>query len=350
VLGNGIDFFIPKPKSLRFLAEYIVDNSSSRAVKECVIISNCARFEILLVVDNNDTDKQRQQQQQQQQLLQDVSQSLLTQMEYYYDGGGNVPQWKHALLNLLDNDRPKDVFTCASPTTANITSTPKNNISDYWTVYESSPTVLQYLCKIVCGMSPRPNRPATSRVVVFRPFSSRDAHIILQFKRTKDTIVVTTGSKELAKLFEYALRAGKAVRNTQLVPELKELQQQQTTSRRGLSKTELLKNQQVTRIAYEKAVRPLVEEYIQKYHSKTEQQQRIVSLRQNAHALLEQYNFTDDEQRLHIKQWLNRKLHQPTIEIRRHQCLVSYKDEQTFLQQLQEEFRKEYNISGRKPS
>jgi hypothetical protein len=55
-LGDGRDFFVPKPKTIAALQDYIVMKASSSnnlLLLECSVISNCARLEILCVAHKN---------------------------------------------------------------------------------------------------------------------------------------------------------------------------------------------------------------------------------------------------------------------------------------------------------
>jgi hypothetical protein len=79
---------------------------------------------------------------------------------------------------------------------------------------EGSYDVCQHLCRVASGVAKRPSRPG--REVPFRPFSSRDAHVMLQIKRT---VEVTKGARVRA-LFDASLQAGKAARDPSMVPEL----------------------------------------------------------------------------------------------------------------------------------
>ena len=51
ILGDGRDFFVPKPKTLMTLQQYLLENIPN--LTECSIISNCARLEILCSCDIN---------------------------------------------------------------------------------------------------------------------------------------------------------------------------------------------------------------------------------------------------------------------------------------------------------
>jgi hypothetical protein len=92
--------------------------------------------------------------------------------------------------------------------------------------------MVHHLCLVAVGLAPRPRRP--NREIVFRPFSSRDAHILLQLKRTADIITssphwtkpsqnMLPKTSYLLTLLQFALRAGKAARNPNKVPALMEL-------------------------------------------------------------------------------------------------------------------------------
>ena len=45
VLGDGRDYFVPRPKTLQALNQILRQQLQA---KECVVLSNCARFDIFL--------------------------------------------------------------------------------------------------------------------------------------------------------------------------------------------------------------------------------------------------------------------------------------------------------------
>ncbi|KAL3938800.1 MAG: hypothetical protein SGBAC_006363 [Bacillariaceae sp.] len=148
------------------------------------------------------------------------------------------------------------------------------------------------------GASPRPRRP--DRQVIFRPYSSRDAHILLQLKRTKD--VVSSRSGLLNLLLELAIRAGKAARNEKIVPALKELKSY------GSSRDPPLDlSIEIQEKVMEDAIVPLIQECLEKLKAST-QKDSITNLRQAAEAL------STSEEELSI---IRKLLHQPTIQLRR---------------------------------
>ena len=171
VLGDGRDFFVPKPKTLTALNRYIVKNVEG--VLECSAVSNCARFELLLLVD--DTNKSESQRQEFTSIEQKVSQCLLAQVQSHAT--------KQGIVNLLFNfDNPKDIDPKASSNT---------DLALEWMHLEGVECVTRHLAVVAAGMAERPNRPG--RPVPFRPFSSRDAHILLQLKRTSEVCTYSLG-------------------------------------------------------------------------------------------------------------------------------------------------------------
>jgi hypothetical protein len=247
VLGDGRDFFIPRPRTIRALQSYLsthhdrCENQHQYVISECVVLSNCARFEILLVVTTNHynitpntsmvdgkdchtgDDRNRQQ----------FTNDVVTGVQSHHENGNNV--FSTATTSLLD--WPGVIDPIASRTLHSLddeynVEAKIRDVSKFWTVRSGSRDMVHHLCSVAVGLAPRPRRP--NREVVFRPFSSRDAHVLLQLKRTADIITSsphwTKPSKNmlpktsyLLTLLQYALRAGKAARNPNKVPALMEL-------------------------------------------------------------------------------------------------------------------------------
>jgi hypothetical protein len=112
----------------------------------------------------------------------------------------DVPDW------VLDLDQApvKDDDGCEE----------SNELARHWKVYEGVEDVMYHLSSVAAGMASRPRRP--DRDTLFLPFSSRDAHVWLQLKRTKE---VAMERRVKNQLLEYALRSGKVARNPQFVPD-----------------------------------------------------------------------------------------------------------------------------------
>jgi hypothetical protein len=255
VLGDGRDFFIPRPRTIRALQSYLSthhdrgENRHHYVISECVVLSNCARFEILLVVNTNHynitpntfmvnrkdfhTGNDVNRQQLTNDVVTGISSMLVRQVQSHHKYGNNVIS--HATTSLLD--WPGAIDPIASHTLHSLDDeynvTAKiQDVSKFWTIRSGSRDMVHHLCLVAVGMASRPRRP--NREIVFRPFSSRDAHILLQLKRTADIITSsphwTKPSKNmlpktsyLLTLLQFALRAGKAARNPNKLPALMEL-------------------------------------------------------------------------------------------------------------------------------
>jgi hypothetical protein len=104
------------------------------------------------------------------------------------------------------------------------------DLARHWKTYDTMPAILTHWCDVAAGMATRPNRPDrgghrkneddkadedTTRIGPFRPFSSRDAHIMLQMKR-----LVVSGDHAATTtkwIVDTALAGGKAARSNALV-------------------------------------------------------------------------------------------------------------------------------------
>jgi len=92
------------------------------------------------------------------------------------------------------------------------------NLASLFTVTITLDDIVTYLCKVAAGIAPRFSRP--DRPVRFCPFSSRDAHIMLQLKRTSH---VASPFPKMKIILNAALSAGEAARNTKQCPILNKL-------------------------------------------------------------------------------------------------------------------------------
>lgn len=339
VLGDGRDFFVPKPRTLSALQKYIIDHcpTLSSDGNECVILSNCARFEIIVACQDKTTTSTSStetgnQISFQEQLANEISHCLSVQMDHYLEKQTMKQGWKELWMagtsSLLNNasDRPQDVLTTRAPSFHNSDS-PAPIPFAYWNVVVGSESVLPYLCRIAAGMATRPRRPG--RPVLFRPFSSRDAHILLQLKRTRESSLTTDShaisevkrqkQKRIALLLEYALRAGKAARNPKIVPELERLRSEYKPSLSSPENANDMKRiPRVADVAYHKAIVPLIQEYLEKERLSTSNLAKEISeLRRTCLALIHE----DNREEL---QWMSQKLHGLTLELRTQGRFISY--------------------------
>jgi len=384
-LGDGRDFFVPKPKTLMALQQYLLENIPD--ITECSVISNCARLEVLCccnidnVVINNIEDDTKEETRRQQILSRKISNCFVIQMNHYDNISKHKSAWTKMLTQLPINiDRPESVLTRKMISTTRSIPNSESQLSsssftpDYddswWTVIVGTEAILSRICKISAGMASRPRRP--NRPIVFRPFSSRDAHVLLQLKRTRENISFSSSSegegddnynyindkssdsysaenkgddstrtrrrrrlrKILPAILDCALRAGKAARNHLIVPEIKELREMTSAESSVCCSSDLRTSQVVAKAAYEKGIRPLINDCTAKLDDSTDSiEQIIVEFRRNAFDLLvkiekeERKNITCDNNDNHnhnanknvhreLKSWINRRLHRPTIELR----------------------------------
>lgn len=175
-------------------------------------------------------------------------------------------------------------------------------LEKHWTALTNTRDILYHLCLVSAGMAGRPRRP--DRTTIFRPFSSRDAHILLQLKRTKEV----ADGKQVDRVLEVALRAGKAARNVDKVPDLARLREYGTGDSKyasGEAPPEIL--DAVKDAVLQLAILPLVKEGIAATRITRHMDAAIVELRNEAQQMA-----TNEEERI----WIQKRLHQPTLDLR----------------------------------
>lgn len=360
-LGDGRDFFVPKPKTLMALQQYLLENIPN--LKECSIISNCARLEVLCsysytLTFEEDTREtiNKNFKQQEELLVRDISNCFFTQLDHQRNTLKNSNAWAKMVMQLPVNvDRPESVLTREPPTMDSLQ--PVSYYDSWWNTTVGPKEILTHICKISAGMGRRPRRP--DRPVVFRPFSSRDAHILLQLKRTRENIGFSANDgnyeikeyrgnikndtmesnkevehsvkkrKLLPMILDYALRAGKAARNSDIVIEIQELKEMTSAESSVGTVSEQQISQRVANAAYEKGIHPLITECVAKLDDSTNNiDRRIAEFRRNAFSYLLEIetegittdgNNANDNRKVkeeELRSWLNRRLHEPTIEFR----------------------------------
>ena len=247
VLGDGRDFFVPRPKTLQALASFLIEEEEE-SIQECIILSNCARFEVLLVQEqgqppspahggNDDL------------LLLNISRKLVAQCRYYQSQVHPATKWMVTSMDWpgvigTTTTHRKDMDEQQEKQHETLVQMAKE-LQSHWTHLTKLEEIMDHLARVACGMAWRPRRP--DRPVPFRPFPSRDAHILLQLKRTVQAFSHSPASHNVApaaafvssstssprssssssvlliQLLQWALQAGKAARNVHQVPELKAL-------------------------------------------------------------------------------------------------------------------------------
>jgi hypothetical protein len=231
ILGDGRDYFLPKPQTMAALQAYLrrSDDIAARSqlpqhsqwpcqISECVVLSNCARFEILLVV-LVPTDR----------IAQPKNSTTTDATTTWSDLASYISFKLHcqvlshqakpnSIWSALPGDWPAVIDPLATmnqswsdlPVDPHPLDESVNELARHWTVMDGPRDVSRHLCLVAAGLATRPRRD--DRTVVFRPFSSRDAHILCQLKRTH-AIALHSNSPWLSIVLRSALQAGKAARN-----------------------------------------------------------------------------------------------------------------------------------------
>jgi hypothetical protein len=176
------------------------------------------------------------------------------------------------------------------PTSA---STNNNDLPNYWNHVKGTKDICHHLCLVASGMAVHPKYPL--KKVEFRPFSSRDAHITWQLKRTLE--LAFKGSK-LQLILQSALSAGKACRNVDKVSEIFYLQAGMMHSKDDMEEAKLA--------AITKAINPVVDDCVEKVLA-ADQSHQIQKLHTTA------MSWSQNEQ---DATWLRKGLHQPTMALR----------------------------------
>lgn len=277
VLGDGRDFFVPKPRTLTALNRHLIETCDS--VVECSVLSNCARFE-LLVWSPETSDVVRD----------SVSKVLAAQVQAHQRRPFHILQDQIARL-----DSPKSIYANAPPCDG---ESIVSEIRTHWNCQSDVGVVCRHLCLVAAGMASRPNRP--DKQVPFRPFSSRDAHILLQLKRTP-----SEGTR-IKLLLDAALAAGKAARDPQRVPELRSLRDYGSGDSKYSMDPPALVTEAAARAAVRLAIEPTVNEYVERWNAMS-MSDVITKLRLQTEQLAQ----TDAEQL-----WLRTQLHTPTMDLR----------------------------------
>ena len=216
-LGNGQDFFEFRPKTISRLSSAMIASASSPSYLfgEACVLANCARLEVL-VATNRSADAQE--------VTECVARCLVSQITAPTTQTGGL----QALSKFLDSD-PEDriVFPCddaRSPDHERL----RRSLRSSLTCIVGAEEVARSLATIAAGLTGRNGK-------TFDPFSSRDAHIMLQLKRALDACTRPGRStrtddhappckERLGVIIRSALEAGKAARSASIVPSIKALQ------------------------------------------------------------------------------------------------------------------------------
>jgi len=304
VMGVGHDQFEAKPKTTRRLVETVALFGGG-VVDEVVVLANCARLEIYVASPASG------------EVVAACAAAFLDdQVSSWQDQGGEVGVG--ALLSFMD--RPSLItepsipfggveliadmtFQCSQIAAAAITISGSENVA-------------RHLSLIAVGL------PTGRAYNTFSPFSSRDAHILLQLKRVLEyssNIVSPSGfpppcRARLGTLFRGALSAGKAARDPSIVPEINALRF--TWSATAASAAAAAEG------AVQKAVDPTISR-IQAELLALDQGNSVVALREKARVAVDSAIAHAQVQTLGslatkaVASAVGRKLHAPTMALRR---------------------------------
>mmetsp|Transcript_36456 Transcript_36456/g.59478 ORF Transcript_36456/g.59478 Transcript_36456/m.59478 type:complete len:227 (-) Transcript_36456:94-774(-) len=200
---------------------------------------------------------------------------------------------------------------------------------------EGAQSISTHLSLIAGGLAPRPNRP--DRAVLFRPYSSRDAHILLQLKRTVEVVSAlntkenTDGQSEetntkhnggggrgrIKTLLDGALTAGKAARNEDAVPEIKKLKEFGSDGTPPVALANI-----VAEAAIEQAVKPTVTTCVAKLAAmETDTAEQISQLRRRVNNIVASLEGGISKtgiktNKMQLQKMANKLLHVPTMQLR----------------------------------
>jgi hypothetical protein len=240
ILGDGRDYFLPKPQTMAALQAYLrrSDDIAARSqhsqwpcqISECVVLSNCARFEILLVVlvptdgiaqPKNSSNRTSDAATTWSDLVSYISFKLHRQVLSHQAKPNSIwsalpGDWPAVIDPLATTNQGWSGLPNMDPCNNTAASAKQpldesvDELAQHWTVMDGPRDISRHLCLVAAGLATRPRRD--DRNVVFRPFSSRDAHILCQLKRTHD-IALSNNNPWLSIVLRSALQAGKAARN-----------------------------------------------------------------------------------------------------------------------------------------
>jgi hypothetical protein len=274
VLGDGHDYFVPRPQTLRKLNQVLAgqiqrqerlhprqlqkqrqqhptDQYKNATVPSQVsVLSNCARFDVFVTAPASVSVSA---------VRCSVARTILHQIDRYKAEEGNGPFFLSArALWRLGRGGPDDPSRISDPPSPGVAAacggghdddeTAIRLLAESFRVRRGPDRVARYVGTVAAGLAHSNRRrrrrrpghkihggrrrsdeasddeeddddedpPIKEISSTFRPYSSRDAHVLLQLKRTLD---VTVGC-HLVELFQAAIRAGKDCRNPSVVTEI----------------------------------------------------------------------------------------------------------------------------------
>uniref|UniRef100_A0A6S8U7D7 Uncharacterized protein n=1 Tax=Chaetoceros debilis TaxID=122233 RepID=A0A6S8U7D7_9STRA len=235
-LGDGGVYFDERPKSLKALNSQISTRIASdtshffeernTSLIETAVLSTCARFEVVVVMSRSKSQEDPGFNPDSDDAIKDSLVGALAEQIIFQECKKSY--LLKSLLPFSVFDKPQRICSntserIKSPFALKSLQTLTDAMKDEVMVTVNVENVSRRLCLIGAGLQDRP---------IFRPFSSRDAHVMAQIKRTADGAVqqhsdeksLDTATATYCKiLFDAALQCGKAARSSKAVPILDEL-------------------------------------------------------------------------------------------------------------------------------
>ena len=331
------DIVIDVPSSSKYITNNTTPSSSSYntnnakaaieetsfTIEECSVISTCARMDIIFVLQS------------------DTNNDILTQIATQYLVAYTIQQQLHFTSYQSTKEQEQEVHLIA------------NELKHI----EGSHSISTHLCLVASGLAQRPDKSTSE--VIFRPFNSQDAHILMQMKRSVERVSVigemsttrhtdkkrnhkgkkqnrrrrsslgrlesnrnkastqdSTSCGRIKTLLDTALTAGKKARNEAAIPEissLKEYLKDDTPNEIMLPTID---------VVMDRAIKPSVTKCIKRLESfENGSSSQITRLRMQVYAIVDalteqQDARMDDIRQRQLKKLANRLLHQPTMQLR----------------------------------
>ncbi|CAE7775294.1 uidB, partial [Symbiodinium sp. CCMP2456] len=307
VLGDGHDFFIPRPRTTRRLAS-VFRSMPGADIEEAVVLGNCKRFDVYLALEKpKHTDL----------VCQRVADMTAQQMASYRQQQGG---WlEGAKTWLLQASNGFDVPDLVSPPEhlgdrAETEGIRRDALAlqKAFEVRSGCCGVTAYCAAVAAGLEGRPKE-------AFNPCSARDAHIMLQLKRTLEAATTPEDGrapcgKRLGLIFRIALEVGKAVRNPERLPQLEQLQ---AYGEGRLSKAPRRSAAAAAEVAERSILRPAVAKCASKLQG-FRNAGRVTALRSKAEELFQQLQLgaCTAKELQQARRRLNRLLHVPTLALK----------------------------------
>ncbi|CAK9090386.1 unnamed protein product [Durusdinium trenchii] len=283
VLGDGHDFFIPRPRATRRLASWLLSTATPAVpLNEVAILGNCKRFDLYFALAQPIDGHQ---------LSTHVAEALGRQLAAERAERGGVTLWLWRALQGFDAAE-RVAWEAPEAQMEEVVQ-----LSRSLELRSGGCRVARYACQVAVALEGRLRS-------AFNPCSAREAHIMLQLKRSLDAVTADADvlgeaspcGRRLQLVWRIALEAGKAVR---------------AALDRGVAR-----GGEAAAVAER-----LVEEKVTKCMAKLEgfrHGARVAHLRASASRLLESaMDNCAPEQRRHARRSLQRLLHEPSLALKR---------------------------------